>query len=612
MKHSSNRHYVGKPLWRSLIGVSIGVWMHMAAQPLLAKESPAKASTYLHEDLYTHLSARCAHDPLVRLLLQIIFLPPTPEAATGSTESTWAWDMYTGYGIRKIQIQTQGLPCPQFNDIRYTRLLQSWISVLFPTTDNRAIRQYLDIGKDHLFDKSKWQRNQQRLAKLNYLKGARIQAELGPDGPHHTVDIHVITQDTFPMGVDVDLRKKAGTITHANIAGWGHTAAYTLACSAGLQHGFMYRIPNLYGSYILAELEREHIGAKQIHCIRLHRHFMSDRCYAGGAELSHAKNRHKLHLDTHRLPISTSYSFYHQHLWLGKVYPAHLGKCALRGQFFVTGKIARRAFINRPRVWADCNKRFHSYTFLLGSYGWASSRHHKATFVYDAGGSEYIPVGTKVNLIGGYQLGEFFRRPYLRCDLTDIRCGTRMGIISTRLKLGGFFGHRAWEQVIMDFDTHYGTPLYSFRQGRYVMRQFIAFSYLAGLHMFTGEAAGSYVKPKSRGSDAEDLIPIAKRLGIRLETVCGIAERLLGFYVAGLGFIEGMYLAGVWGERYQVCEAFGLGFRLGHRRFRLGSVEVKLGYSPYRGGVVFSLGMVKARSGVDLRVGEPDMMAQQG
>lgn len=566
------------------------------------RKPPEQASSHpwLTEDIYLQLSKRWAHKPLTKRLLHLIFLPATAWPPQASNPS---WGRYQGRIIESIHLQQLGVFESAPSDTAANKPWKRLGRLLFPPTRSWVIRQYLCFNARNQLAATQLKNSQEALNQLPYLEKAWIKVTPSP-GSNDTVDVLVTTQDAFPIKPGLALERKILTLSHQNLAGLGHTWASRFSYNQRLGYGLTYQIPHIQGSYITGELQYLNTDKKQVKRLGMYRDFMQCIAYAGGAEISYTKQRKERLLDGHTAPVETPYGFHYQHLWLGKACQASLVGDKIQGQFFLTGRIAHQAFTERPMVRASFNRAFHSYTFVLGSWGFARSVHHQARFIHDVGCTEAVLGGAKLNLIGGYQLGEFIKRPYVQLDVAQAKYGARIGYLATSLKLGGFLHNQAIEQGIMQLTTRYFTPLLPL--GSHAMRQFVELSYLAGLNMFTGELISTHTKPVPKAW-ADPFPAGTKRLKLQLATAWWLAKRLAGCQVAILGFIDAVHLRDADGSQLQssFCEAWGVGFRLGHERFTFGTLQVKLSYRPLVQAVALSVSNTIKLHPDDLAIGEP-------
>ena len=557
------------------------VCLPLQSVPSLASDNEGKpfgriwSSSLLTEDIYVQLSSRLPQNQLTKQLLDLIFLPAT---ALPHQASSASWGLYQGRVIGSIQLQRQGVFELGMGDTLAGKQWNLLGRLFFPTTRSWVIRDYLSFRVGDRLDGTQLKSSPKRLQRLSYLEKAQISLEPSEDS-NDTVDVLVSTQDAFPVKLDVDLASHVLKISHQNLGGWGHAFINRFSYDKRLGYGFTYRVPNIQGSYITGELQYLNTRQKHVKRLGVLRDFTQLTDHAGGAEVSYVGLLAQRLVEGDPVPTTMSYGFHYQNLWLGKAFKSSLEDDKSPGRFFLTARVANQSFIIRPEVNANLNRAFHGHTFVVGSWGFACKSRHEERFVYDVGPAEAIPCGAKVNLIGGYQLGEFVNRPYLRLDVAQAGLGLHRGYLYTSIKLGGFLHNQAVEQGIISLATSSFTPL--LQMGSHAFRQFIDLSYLAGLNMFTGELISTHIKQVPE-QWADPFPAGTKRLKLHLETVLWPPRRLAGCQVAVLGFVDAVHLQDASHATLQssLCEGLGMGFRLGHERFAFGTLQVKLGYRP--------------------------------
>lgn len=262
--------------------------------------------------------------------------------------------------------------------------------------------------------------------------------------------------------------------------------------------------------------------------------------------------------------------------------------------------MARQHFIQRPGVTKNTNRYFHHYVFGAGSLGFSNKKNYEDQLVYGVGSVEHIPYGNKVNIIGGYQFGEFINRPYLHLDIAQGGRIQQLGHLYGAVHIGGFWHERVVEQGILQFQLGYFTPLLSI--GHQQIRQFIRLNYLAGHNMFTRELISTNIN-KASTRFRDPFQGGTQRLHLGLETVLLTPMHFAGCRLAALGLADAVWLQDAQGKVQQssFCKALGMGFRCAHPRFSFGTLQVKVGYSPLTQNMNFTINVIAGSSnGLDM------------
>lgn len=537
-------------------------------------------SPLLTEDIYVQLNSKCAYNPVAKVLLNILFIP----SIMPSPDSHLSWQQYQGQVIGNIQLNRLGVFAPIGKDQTLSNFWKKVGNLLFPPTRAWVIQQHLTLSVGDTIVLENLQQSIQNLDSLAYLKQAQLC--ITPKPSPDTVDMLVTTQDNFPIQAALNLESLVLQVCHQNIGGLGHAFTNYFSYDQKLGYGFKYSIPNIFYLSSIGEAYYLNTHKKQIKRITAFQKFTQLTHQAGAVEVSYKRLLAFRLLDKPAIAAVMPYSFYYQNLWLGKILnpqAPHSNKV-----FYLTGRIAHKAFQERPFVNSNTNRFFHDHTFVVGSWGFANQYLHTAHFVNEVGQAEAVPGGSKLNLLGGYQVGEFLNRPYIGLDMAHSLIGPSLGYLVAAMNLGGFLRKQAIEQGIIKLTASYFTPVLQLHNAR--MRQFMRLNYLAGFNMFTGEYISSHTKrvPKAW----TDPFPVGtKRLNVHLETVWWPFRRLAGCQVAILSFLDAVTLHDAHHIALQssFCEALGMGLRIGHERFALGTIQVNIGYRPIVGGMEFTI-----------------------
>ena len=547
----------------------------------------------LSEDLAQRFSNLFQHDFLIEKLLDSISI--RPQLIPPYAVKLQSLLPYKDKNITSITLHKQGVFSSQ------ATWWQSGLHKITPITKDWVIWDELHLAVGDRLAPAQLIQSEIALNKLPFIEKAKIEVQACKDS-NDAVDIHVTTQDQLPITWDFNLMALKASLGYNNMLGWGHSLEGQLLYKQGLGHGVTYRAPNIRQSGITGELQHYYIPQRTTSLVRAFRKFNDQASYAGKIVLGHTRQAKRRLLDGHTYPQLHTGSFYHWDSWLGRAFRSY--KEVDRQQIIVTGGIAGQYFTKRPKVSINTNRYFHHYLLGTGSIGLTNKKYYEALRVYGVGDIESIPYGSKVNLIGGYQLGEFVNRPYLRFDLAQGGRVPTLGHWYGAMNIGGFGHAKTVEQGIVRLQLHYFTPLFTI--GGQWLRQFIQLSYLGGFNMFTGE----FISTNTRSASSALRDPFwggTKRFQLDLETVLFPRIYPAGCQLATLGFVEAVRLQNSKGSVKQssCCKALGIGFRCSHPRWRLGTLQVKGSYYPLVQGIGFELSNVGIGPWNDLNIDAP-------
>lgn len=563
----------------------------------------AAGSTYLSaedtesiEDLVQLLRKHLPKNEFTKWLLNSLFTHPQ---ALQETLTIAAYLPYEGNTIGLIQLEKQGAFHADSTKRKHPT------NIFFPTTQDWVILDRLNFVSGDALVSHKLVESQERLNRLLHIKRATITVQKHKKSSN-IVDVYVTTQDRFPISLGLDLGKPSLFITHSNLFGWGHLLQNKFLYDQGLGYSIMYSAPDTkqFGA-LTGELQYLDTEKKSIKSLCVFRDFNDQVNHAGKIEASKIKRVKYRILDGNTSPQSTTFSFHYQCAWLGTMLSGYPNDYYHQeGNLFVTGKLAHQNFLQRPEVTKRTNRYFHNHVFGVGSLGFAHKKSYEDQLVYDVGRLERIVYGSKVNLTGGYQFGEFVNRPYLRLDIAQGKRTQHIGHLYGAARFGGFWHEKSIEQGIVQLQLEYFTPLLN--MGNQWVRQFVRLDYLAGYNMFTGELVSTNIN-KASAHFRDPFLGGTKRLYLGFETVLLTSMRFVGCRVAALGFVDAVKLQDAQGKVPQgsFCKALGVGLRCAHPRFSFGTLQVKVGYSPITQNMNFAINIITGRSD-DLDIGEPD------
>ncbi len=551
------------------------------------------------EDLVQQLSKKLPKSRFTQWLLNFLFTHPQALQAQLTIASYLPYD---GRTIGLIQLEKQG--ALRTDSAKRKHLT----SILFPTTKDWVILNQLSFVSGDTLVPHKLVASQERLNRLLHIKKTTITVK-EREGSSHTADVYITTKDRFPIIPGLDFDKPGVSITHNNLFGWGHLLQNKFLYDQGLGYSITYSIPSTKQSGGVGRLQYLHTQKKSIKRLLICRNFTDQTNYAGKIEATKTREAKWRILDGNASPQTTTFSFHYQCVWWGTACNIYPSNDRHEGRLFLTGKVAHQKFVQRPEATKSTNRYFHHHVFGAGSLGFANKRSYEDQRVYGVGSIESIPYGSKVNLTGGYQFGEFVNRPYLRLDIAQGRRTQQLGHLYGAASIGGYWYKKAVEQGILQLQLRYFTPLLGI--GNQWIRQFIRLNYLAGYNMFTGELINTNIN-KASDSFRDPFIGGTQRLHIGLETVLLTPMHFAGCQVAALGFVDAVRLRDAQGKIQQssFCKALGIGLRCVHPRFSFGTLQVKAGYSPLIQNMYFTISMIASPSD-DLDIGEPGVIPFQ-
>jgi hypothetical protein len=133
---------------------------------------------------------------------------------------------------------------------------------------------------------------------------------------------------------------------------------------------------------------------------------------------------------------------------------------------------------------AEINDPLHIYSnehFYLASIGISTRKYLQDTYIFRYGTIEDVPVGSVIEVTGGFQSRISSWRPYLGIRFS-IGNYNEWGYLSSNINLGTFFRSSHAEQGVITAGINYFTGL--FEIGKWKFRQFVKPQITIGIHRF--------------------------------------------------------------------------------------------------------------------------------
>lgn len=538
---------------------------------------------------YKTLKDKFYQTRVTRELYDLLFTDPPKEPSQSKKEDTKKssniYIPYKGKIIGNITIKKLNVFGTSIEDT--TRQVDSKIvntgNNLHINTHSRVLRNNLLIEKGDLVDPLDLSDNERVIRELPYIQDARIL--ISPrDNDSDTVDIILVTKDVWSISVNFSPNGFTGgrlQIDDKNILGFGHELDNYIYLrpekSQSWGYEGVYRIPNLYGTFVTSEIRYANTYFNNIYGFRLYRNFITPETkYAGGLEISSQAIREDIFQEDSTL-LQVPHKFNLKDIWLGRAFSLR-NKKDQRPQIIIAGRYVSKNYTNRPLVEADSNREYHSNSAILGSIGYSRREYYKGHYIYGFGRTEDIPQGSMAELTGGVELGEFYNRYYTGVRLVKGNIIPGKGFLFGELNLGGYLRKGIYEQGILKLSTNGFTDLFHIK--RYSLRQFLKIEYTRGLRRFNDEFITINDSRGIRGLNSIFLRGTNK-LALNIETLVFTPLRPVGFQFAFFGFADFAVISSektvLKGDYYS---GFGLGLRVRNDNLTFNTFQIRLGYYP--------------------------------
>ena len=549
-------------------------------------------------NFYQKLKDRWYQKKFTKGLFDLLFSLPSEDFKLDTThlmKSESPFYAYEGKTIGSIQLRKlsalgTSMDDPDKKPISVVQKLGNGINF---KTRNSAILSNLLFVEGDTVNALLLSDNERIIRNLPFIKDARILVKKR-SSDSDTVDIQLITRDVLSLSVDLEARDfDAGLlrIDHKNIFGLGHEVDNKFSLDNDADQYFSYqiryRIPNVLRTFTSLEIGYANTENRDFTKLRVSRDFITPQTkFAGGFEWSQEKIREvqleNIISDQAFDEIQTLRKYDYQDIWLARAFKLNFRDPIIneRSRLILSGRLTRTDYIARPEVSAFQNKTFHNRLLVIGSLGFSQRRYFKDQLIFGYGRTEDIPYGTSVELIGGYDWGEFYNRPYLGFRLSKGNLIRNFGYFYGSAQLEGYLYQKKWEQAVFKTDFRYISALIDFN--RWKLRQFVTINYTRGIDRFEGEFIDIRDKNGIRGSLTSHTLRGTQRFLMNIETVGFTPFELLGFKFALFSFFDfGLINNGernIFKEKGQ--QGIGLGIRVRNDNLTLNAIEIRFAYYP--------------------------------
>ncbi len=548
---------------------------------------------------YQEVKRRMDRGKISRQLFNALFdlQGPAPAASKTRTRPVQRGTFAQGSVVGEIIIKKLDVFGPSVNDTtqRATKSLSRLYNSLHINTHNRVLRNNLLLRKGDSLSTTQLADSERIIRTLPFIRDARLLVQPRNDGSD-TVDLLLITEDVIPYSFSGRPRgfiEGSASISNRNILGTGHELANTIRIDPDLPQrvgyeGF-YRLPNIRGSFVQAELRYTNTYFDEIYQVAALRPFyVPDIRFAGGADVSYQRRSTfspeidsyaALDTFTDALDIPRiRYSFFAQDYWLARSFK--LDKFDDRTRLSVSLGGRQQHFYERPPVGPGENVAFHHRTQLLAGLAFSKRYYTTEELVYTYGRTEDIPVGRLAELVVGPEFGEFANRWFTGLSYARGNYVSPLGYVSVGASGGGFWRNRRMEEGVMQFTLNSYSYLFYARRSRF--RFFFRSNYTRGIRRPpTIDFQNRFISIR-RDDGIRGLSNVAlegnERLTFSLEGVAYPPWNLYSFRLALFGFIDSGLIAEE-DERLLRTRAYhgvGLGFRVRNENLAFKTFQVRV------------------------------------
>jgi len=492
---------------------------------------------------------------------------------------------FSGRPIRSIRyIQDPVFSITPSDTSNAQKELKMWGNRLHMNTRQYILKNNTLLKKGEPFDPYAAVENEQFLRNLPFIADAQIWAIAAKNSD--SVDVIITTRDVWSTAFQFEVsnsQKGQFSVYDRNIGGLGHefqaTVLYDYKASSNTGFDGDYKINNTFGKFINGDVNYHNAFGDKYLSLSATRAFNQTRLkYAGG--ISYVIRTQPIYIfDFDSIYVVQSQV---KDGWVGRSFVLNRGTkfTHYKQQLTFATRLTNYTFGSRPPTDKTYNPEFHDRTILLGGITISSQRFFQNSLIYGYGKTEDISQGFKLELTGGYEIGEYNERTYLGAIFSMGKLYS-LGYNMLKFSIGSYIRRGNPEQGTARVDFRQFSNLWQL--GTFKMRQFLNVAYTQGFNRFYGEGETILLSSNDgiRGLRIPD-ISGTKRLNINAEVVFFTPYAPMDFHVALYTFFD----MGTLGHASQnifdgaLYSGFGIGVRMRNENLVFRILQIQLAFYP--------------------------------
>lgn len=494
---------------------------------------------------------------------------------------------YNGKIVRSINIRNVnvfGATVSTSKPEEQLNLIERTGNRLHRNTREKTIRNSLNIWEGQKLVPYELSEKEVILRNLPYISDVLITPTLIPNSD--SVDLSVAVQDIWSIGFHWEpysVKRGFFEVYDENAFGYGHEAMvrtrYDYRRSPAVGYEAYYSINNISKEIvqIKAGLASYFDIRKLLFNVQKDYYFKSNYAYG----LSYLR-----YTDLQSLPfnkVESSIKEVSHDAWLGQGFLFRpLNKFDIKKpQLYVAARMQRSTFTGNRYVSANENTQYHNYTSYLGSVAIAKQWYTQTKLLLGYGRTEDIPSGYKLELIGGYEKGEFRSRPYFAFKTAQGGMLDGIGYFAGFAELGGYVKGDSIQQGTFRAGAFYYSNLS--RAGLFRFRQLVSTEYTHGFNRFKGLGERLFLDDYEgiRGYEG-DSVTAQRRLTLHLETIAYSPYAPWNFKMAFFAYADFAWMS-VYGNnpfKGPIYSGVGIGVRFRNESLAFKTFTIRISYFP--------------------------------
>ena len=539
--------------------------VNMEVQPLSAINQQAT------DVFYDSLKTKSDRGAVSRLLYDTFLRRPGKDTtARGQiVDETTLYGRYKDKTIRQIEVHRY--PIYDADDNWFERA----VNKAHILTRKNVIRFDLHFRAGDKVDPSKIISSKRLLLSRSYLSEVEITLTMN-ELDTTMVDVVVTTSDRLSVAFDGRWSGKGRTMVEVfdeSVMGSGGKLSVRTHFNRNSRkyqgNSVEYEVPNIFGSFYKGEFKYGREFYNDLFRVTVWKDFMLPNDYDLGFSFRNDR------VEYNQLYNNTTDSIRQKRVegWAGK--SIYIGD--FNASVYFTGLYGSVRYRLRPEVGPELNPFFHESDYMYFGVGLFREKFYRANMIYGFGRKEYLPVGFRFEMLGGYSWGEFDEEYYLgaryhRGKLHSwgyLRCGFEVGTFVGKPS-GGF------RRGTMNIDIRWISNLWAFRRTN--MRQFVSFNHMRGWARYTGSEEVLGFTEDYGPQTMSKWITGQNRAVLNSETVVFTPFQPWGFRMAIFTFAD----VGLIGDDNNMFgnaffSTLGLGVRFKNERFVFSTIQLRFG-----------------------------------
>lgn len=548
--------------------------------------SPVRQLKRQANSFYTNLESYSNTTGLTRELHRIIIKPSKNEAENNGVTiaSDNEFQQYAGRIIRNISI-TRLQPFGQsVNDTLLNP--HSWIektgNKVHKRTRENIIRNQLLIDKDWMVDPELLSDNERIIRSLPYIED--VQIVIKPVN-NDSVDLVFVVKDVWSVGFDFLVKSTHSgklEIYDKNIAGTGTQLSHTIRFDNNENNkvGYegSYNIPNIYNSFITAQVDVISAFHQNTSRISANRNFFSKNINTAGG-FSFQKTSDQITINDIGPQAIFNLRYNRTYAWLGQQFQLSHTQYNKKPSIVIATSVLDEHFSERPPISESSYQTYHNKTQYLATIALMRQDFYKTTLLNSFGRTEDIPVGYLHQLTLGIEKSEYRTRMYSELEVSHGQFINQIGYFYLSGNLGGYKYNNTFIQSTLKIRGYAFSNLIIYN--RLKMRYFINANYTNGFNRFYDEyltlnddkGIRGYNDPYLRGD---------QKLNFNVEHITFTPWSYLDFKLAIFSFVDAGWIGRTAHSIFSnpIYSGFGFGFRFRNERLVFKTIQIRFAYYP--------------------------------